>query len=380
MSGVSVAGIVLAAGASRRLGQAKQLLLDEAGRALVVRAAQQLLDAGCDPVAVMTGARHEAVADAVAALGVHVVFNASWSEGLGSSIRRGMTWLTSLESPPIPGAVLIAACDMPHVTAEHLRALIDRSDQGSRRVASAYDAESGDLVRGIPALFPQADWTVLHALSGDRGARDLFVLPDTLSVFLRNGSFDVDTPADLVRWRAESPPPPFLPRPMSALAQTALADLDHEIANTRRVLERVPADHLDFTPHAKSWPLQKLANHLTDFGMWGEITLATDVLDFAAPMPPNPPAPTTAEGFLAQFDERIARFKALLDQATDAQLMATWTMKNGDAVIMAMPRIAVLRSFIISHMIHHRAQLTIYFRLLDIPVPGLYGPSADEAM
>jgi uncharacterized damage-inducible protein DinB len=215
------------------------------------------------------------------------------------------------------------------------------------------------LVRGIPALFPQADWTVLHALSGDRGARDLFVLPDTLSVFLRNGSFDVDTPADLVRWRAESPPPPFLPRPMSALAQTALADLDHEIANTRRVLERVPADHLDFTPHAKSWPLQKLANHLTDFGMWGEITLATDVLDFAAPMPPNPPAPTTAEGFLAQFDERIARFKALLDQATDAQLMATWTMKNGDAVIMAMPRIAVLRSFIINHMIHHRAQLDL---------------------
>ncbi len=167
---------------------------------------------------------------------------------------------------------------------------------------------------------------------------------------------------------------------MSNLAKQALADLDHEIANTRRVLELVPADRLDFSPHAKSWPLQKLANHLTDFGWWGVVTLTTDELDFAAPQPPSPPLPTTAEGFLAQFDERIAAFKVELDKATDAQMMATWTMKNGDAVIMAMPRLAVLRGMIINHMIHHRAQMTIYLRLLDIPVPGLYGPSADEAM
>lgn len=166
---------------------------------------------------------------------------------------------------------------------------------------------------------------------------------------------------------------------ISAIAQGALADLDHEIAGTRNMLERVPEAQLSFTPHAKSWPLQKLADHLTDFGTWGVMTLATDVLDFAAPMPPRPTAPTTAAAFVAQFDSRMAEFKALLAVATDEQLMQTWTMKNGDAVIMAMPRIAVLRNMIVNHMIHHRAQLTIYYRLLDVPVPGLYGPSADEA-
>ncbi len=165
---------------------------------------------------------------------------------------------------------------------------------------------------------------------------------------------------------------------MSKIAEAALADLDHEIGLTRRMLERVPAAHLDFTPHKKSWTLQKLANHLTDFGMWGEMTLTTEVLDFAHPMPPGPPAPTTAEGFVAQFDERMARFKAALAAASDEQMMGTWTMRNGETVIMAMPRVAVLRGMVVNHMIHHRAQLTIYYRLLDVPVPGLYGPSADE--
>ncbi len=164
------------------------------------------------------------------------------------------------------------------------------------------------------------------------------------------------------------------------IVQSALADLDHEMANTRRMLERVPADHLSFTPHEKSWPLQKLVNHLTDFPMWGTMTLNTDVLDFAQPMPPAPPVPTTAEGFVAQFDERMVAFKAALANATDEQMMQTWTMKNGDTVIMAMPRVAVMRSMVIGHMIHHRAQLTIYYRMVGVPVPGLYGPSADESM
>ncbi|MBL0169881.1 MAG: hypothetical protein IPP90_03980 [Gemmatimonadaceae bacterium] len=114
--------------------------------------------------------------------------------------------------------------------------------------------------------------------------------------------------------------------------------------------------------------------------MWGVITLKQDVLDFAVPFPPGPPVPTTAAGFVAQFDERMAGFTAALAEATDAQMMETWTMKNGDEVLMAMPRIAVLRGMVVNHMIHHRAQLTIYYRLVGVPVPGLYGPSADEAM
>jgi uncharacterized damage-inducible protein DinB len=144
------------------------------------------------------------------------------------------------------------------------------------------------------------------------------------------------------------------------------------------MLSLVPADKLDFTPHAKSWPLGKLARHLTDFGMWGAVTLQTEELNFAEPMPPGPPMPTDAAGFVKLLDDNMAGFNTALASATDEQLMGTWTMKNGDAVIMAMPRVAVLRGMVINHMIHHRAQLTIYYRLLDIPVPGLYGPSADE--
>lgn len=364
-----VAGVVLAAGASRRLGQPKQLVRDAHGETMVARAVRLLREAGCAPIVVVTGAVHDAVADVFAGpTDVQLVHNAEWESGMASSIAAGITWLAADAQPA--EAAIVMACDMPSVTAEHLVALRAPWESTGRCVASRYDE-----VLGIPALFPKADWTVLMALSGDRGARQYLNSAQALSVSLRNGNFDLDTPSDLERWRAHHPLPPSS---MSAIAAQALADLDHEIANTRRMLALVPADHLDFTPHPKSWPLQKLANHLTDFGTWGEITLTTDELDFAAPMPPQPPAPTTAEGFLAQFDERIARFKAELAEATDVQMMGMWTMRSGDHVIMSLPRVAVLRSSIISHMIHHRAQLTMYYRLLDIPVPGLYGPSADE--
>jgi uncharacterized damage-inducible protein DinB len=195
--------------------------------------------------------------------------------------------------------------------------------------------------------------------------------------------FDIDTPADVVAWRADPATLPTLspsnPMP-SSIAQNGLADLEHEVALTRTMLERVPADHLDFKPHPKSWPLGKLANHLCDFPWWGAYTLQSTEIDFAAPMPPQPPQPTDAAGFLKQFDERLDQFRAELEKATDPQMMETWTLRNGAHVIMTMPRIGVLRGMVISHMIHHRAQLTIYYRLLDVPVPGLYGPSADEQM
>jgi len=375
---VSIAGVVLAAGGSRRLGTPKQLLVDAHGETLVHRSARQLLDAGCVPVVVVLGAVPEAIGAAVRDLDVQALQNDRWPEGIGTSIYCAISALMAAGPRSRVDAALVVACDMPSVSTQHLLALVSQSQAGARRVGSAYTGDGGRTVIGIPAVLPQADWAVLRALSGDRGARDLFLLPDTLSVFLRSGNFDLDTPADVARWRGTHPPPTHPPHPMSSVATLALADLDHEIDGTRRMLERVPADHLDFTPHAKSWLLRTLANHLTDFGTWGEMTLTTDVLDFAHPMPPGPPVPTTAAGFVAQFDERMARFKAALAEATDEHMMGTWTMKNGDTVLMAMPRVAVLRNMVISHMIHHRAQLTMYFRMLDIPVPGLYGPSADE--
>ena len=377
---VSVAGILLAAGGSSRLGSPKQLLKMN-GVTLVEHAARQLLDAGCSPVLVVIGAKAGDIRDAVSMLPVECVENTRWERGMGTSIASAIHVLNDVRFAHT-SAVLIATCDMPTVTVEHLQSLLNTSTVGAQRVASAYAGPDGNRVRGIPAVLPRADWPALAALDGDQGARGLLRADETLTVSLRQGNFDIDTPADVAAWRAATGASPDRSHPPSAppamsLVHTALADLEHEMANTRKMLERLPEAHLDFTPHEKSWPLQKLANHLTDFGMWGEVTITTSELDFEQPMP-REAAPTTAAGFLAQFDARTDGFRKALATVTDEQLLETWTMRSGAHVIMAMPRLAVLRGMVISHMIHHRAQLTIYYRLLGIPVPGLYGPSADE--
>lgn len=164
---------------------------------------------------------------------------------------------------------------------------------------------------------------------------------------------------------------------MIPMLQLALGDLSHELANSRRMLERVPVDRLDWRPHAKSFTLGQLADHLCDMPMYGTITLTTSTLDFAA-LPPREPHPTTVDGFLAKWDERVAAFHAALAPATEAQLGEAWTATMGAQVVMAMPRMAMLRGMVMNHMIHHRAQLSIYYRLLDVPLPGMYGPTADE--
>ncbi len=387
----AIAGLLLAAGSSHRLGESKQLLRDEAGESLVARGARLLLEAGCAPVVVVVGANGAAVRAALVHLPVCVVENAEHARGMGSSIACGVLWLAanSAESR----GVLIAACDMPTVDVAHLCRLIDLSELGTKRVASEYVArESNDdaaMMRGIPAVLVRADWLWLERLDGDRGAKPLLMETGTLTARLFRGMFDIDTPADVEAWRVSqsrlspqhspqtSTTPPELAM-ASQLAQGALADLEHEVANTRRMLERIPADQLDFTPHAKSWKLGKLANHLCDFPWWGAYTLKSTEINFADPMPPQPPQPTDAAGYLKQFDDRMDEFRANLAAATDAEMMETWTLRNGDQVLMSMPRIGVLRGMVISHMIHHRAQLTMYYRMLDVPVPGLYGPSADE--
>ncbi len=161
------------------------------------------------------------------------------------------------------------------------------------------------------------------------------------------------------------------------MAQLVLMDLTAEFAGTRRMLEQLPVERRDFTPHAKSWPLGQLANHLLDPPLWGIVTCTTTELAFDAPMPAKAD-PQSVEEFLAVWDARVAEFSNVLAAMTDDSLQETWQATAGGHVVMSMPRIAVLRTMVLNHMIHHRAQLTMYYRLLDVPVPGLYGPSADE--
>ncbi len=164
----------------------------------------------------------------------------------------------------------------------------------------------------------------------------------------------------------------------SSHAQLVLADLDHEVASTRKVLSQVPLDQLDYRPHGKSGPLGKLARHLTDVVQLGILVVNANEIDYHAPRPPEPELPSTREGFVAEFDESIAALKAALAATTDAHLSEQWVMRGGETVWMKMPRLSWLRVMILNHLVHHRAQLTLYYRMLDLPMPGMYGPSADE--
>ena len=161
------------------------------------------------------------------------------------------------------------------------------------------------------------------------------------------------------------------------LIDPLIAEFDHECVLTRRVLERVPDDTWDWKPHEKSMSMHQLAGHLAEIPMWVEATCKMDLFEME-PGSYKPFAPETLGALLAGFDEYAAQARAIMKEETDAHLMQTWTMKMGEQVIVSMPRIAVLRAFVLSHTIHHRAQLTVYLRLRDIPVPAIYGPSADE--
>lgn len=188
----------MAAGASRRLGRAKQLLTDDAGLSAVVRMVRAMRDAGCARVIVVLGAHAEPVAAALAAEAVHLVTNAEWTDGMGRSIAVGVEAVTRVA--PEAHAVLLCPCDMPAVTADHLRALLTQC-RGGVRVASEYGRDDGEAVRGIPAVLPRADWPWLQALTGDTGARHLLREAQTRLVPLPDGEWDLDTPSDLERWQ-----------------------------------------------------------------------------------------------------------------------------------------------------------------------------------
>ncbi len=166
-----------------------------------------------------------------------------------------------------------------------------------------------------------------------------------------------------------------------SIAQSFLAEFDQEMANTRKMLELVPEENFEFAPHEKSMKLGRLAGHIAEMPNWGVPTVTATELDIH---PVDGPAfeafiPSTREEVLAAFDKNIASAKEAIAGASDEDLMVPWSLLAGGNVLFTMARIAVLKSMILNHIIHHRAQLGVYLRMNDVAIPGMYGPSADDA-
>jgi uncharacterized damage-inducible protein DinB len=160
------------------------------------------------------------------------------------------------------------------------------------------------------------------------------------------------------------------------IVDSLIPEFDHEMATTRKVLERVPEERFDWKPHEKSFSLGVLATHVATLPTWGTETLTRSEINLVGNNPPTA-APSKNE-LLTTFDKNVADAREALAGKTDPELMAMWSLKRNGKTVFSMPKTTVLRSFVLNHLIHHRAQLTVYLRLLDIPVPSIYGPSADE--
>lgn len=161
-----------------------------------------------------------------------------------------------------------------------------------------------------------------------------------------------------------------------SIATSPLPDFDEEMAITRRVLERVPSDKGPWKPHPKSFPLGHLAQLVSLMPGWIANTLTEPALDLARA---GSYSFESTETLLSGFDQNVEAAREALEESTDEDYDAPWSLKHGDRVLFTAPRRAVIRQHI-SHLSHHRGQLSVYLRLLDVPVPSIYGPSADERM
>jgi uncharacterized damage-inducible protein DinB len=168
-------------------------------------------------------------------------------------------------------------------------------------------------------------------------------------------------------------------RAMTYAAQI-LPEFDHEMANTRKVLERLPDDKLGWQPHAKSHTIGWNANHLAEIPGWVGPTLTATEWDIAPAggEPYRSPQLASRQAIVALFDRNVAAARQALANVKDESLGQMWSLMKGGQTLFAMPRAAVIRSFVLNHTIHHRAILCVYLRLNDIAVPGMYGPSGDE--
>lgn len=160
-------------------------------------------------------------------------------------------------------------------------------------------------------------------------------------------------------------------------SQLFLAELEKESASTKKMLERVPADKFDWQPHEKSFSMGKLATHIAEIPGWTELMITSNELDFGN-MKYTPPVVNTSKDLMKVFEENLSKAKEQLAKAEESKYDDNWTMRHGEQIYFTMSKRDVVRTWVMNHVVHHRAQLGVYLRLLDLPVPGMYGPSADD--
>ncbi|MEO8593311.1 MAG: DinB family protein [Candidatus Solibacter sp.] len=165
------------------------------------------------------------------------------------------------------------------------------------------------------------------------------------------------------------------------ISDALLPELDQELATTRKCLSRIPEDKFNYKPHPKSFDMISLAVHISTMLGWGVTTLQADSFDYAPEGGEPYVAPTvkTNTELMELFEKGAAEFRSMLAAADNEAMMKPWSLLGGGKVMFTMPKVAVIRGMIFNHIVHHRGQLSVYLRMCDIPVPAMYGPSADEA-
>lgn len=164
------------------------------------------------------------------------------------------------------------------------------------------------------------------------------------------------------------------------LKETVLSEFDDEMAMTRRLLERLPDGSLEWKPHERSMSLGELATHLAHIPRWGTSILERDGYDLDHADKNDAVALTSTAAVLETFDRHAAGVRRTLVDRGDGELVAPWSLNRGEHLIMSLPRVSALRRFVLNHLVHHRGQLTVYLRMQNVPLPPLYGSSADERL
>jgi uncharacterized damage-inducible protein DinB len=163
------------------------------------------------------------------------------------------------------------------------------------------------------------------------------------------------------------------------ISEMLLTEFDHEVKTTRRTLERMPEHKPDWKPHAKSMALGRLAGHVAELVGFASMIIQTDSLDFGKPDPNRKPlVAETRNQVLEEFDRKVAEARSAIAATSDERWRENWKLTAGEQKFYDGPRIGALRLMMMNHLIHHRAQLGVYYRLNDVPLPSTYGPSADE--